>query len=161
MRGFSLFTTLICGSALFLLAADKPKLPEAPGKAATVRLCGSCHAAEIVMSRRESRDGWSGVVEDMIQRGAKGSDDEFGEVVDYLVAQFPKGAPVPKVNVNKADADDIVAGLGVSNTHAAAIVKYREEKGDFKSIETCKKSPASMLTPSRQRKTKSNSRPSA
>jgi competence protein ComEA len=141
MRRLWLFTTLLCASAFCLMAAEKPKLPEAPGKAATVRLCGSCHAAEIVMSRRESRDGWSGVVEDMIQRGAKGSDDEFGEVVDYLVAQFPKGAPVPKVNVNKADADDIVAGLGVSNTHAAAIVKYREEKGEFKSIADLQKVP--------------------
>ena len=67
-----------------------------PEKPLQYRLCGACHAAEIVMSRRESRDGWSGVVEDMIQRGAKGSDDEFGEVVDYLVAHFPKGAPGPE-----------------------------------------------------------------
>jgi competence protein ComEA len=43
--------------------------------------------------------------------------------------------------VNKADADDIVAGLGVSNTHAAAIIKYREEKGEFKSIEDLQKVP--------------------
>src|SRR5690348_6296366 len=106
MRGFLLVSTLVLGSAHPILAAEKPKLPDGPGKTATVRLCGSCHAAEIVMSRRESRDGWSGVVEDMIQRGAKGTDDEFGEVVDYLVVHFPKGAPVPKINVNKADAQE-------------------------------------------------------
>ena len=62
-------------------------------------------------------------------------------MVDYLVAQFPKGAPIPKVNVNKADADEIVAGLGVSDTHASAIIKYREEKGAFKSIEDLQKVP--------------------
>ena len=141
MRGFLLLSALVCVSGSLMRAADKPKLPEAPGKAATIRMCGGCHAAEIVMSRRESRDGWSGVVEDMIQRGAKGTDDEFGEVVDYLVAQFPKGVPVPKVNVNKADAEDIVAGLGVSDAHASAIVKYREEKGPFKSVEDLQKVP--------------------
>jgi competence protein ComEA len=141
MRGFLLVSALVFGSAHAILAAEKPKLPDGEGKAATVRLCGSCHAAAIVMSRRESREGWSGVVEDMIQRGAKGSDDEFGEVVDYLVAHFPKGAPVPKINVNKADAEDIVAGLGVSDVHAKAIVKYRDEKGAFKSIDDLQKVP--------------------
>src|SRR5882672_5123175 len=85
-----------------LQAADKPKLPEGTGKATTVKLCGVCHAAEIVMNRRESVDGWNAVVVDMIERGAKGTDDEFGQVVEYLVANFSKTAPVVKINVNQA-----------------------------------------------------------
>jgi competence protein ComEA len=122
-------------------ADEKPKLPEAPGKITTVKLCGTCHAAEIVMSRRESREGWSGVVEDMMQRGLRASDEDLGEVVDYLVTVFPKGAPLPKVNVNKAAAADLVAGLGIQGGQAAAIVKYREEKGSYKSIEDLLKVP--------------------
>src|SRR4051795_12607249 len=78
-----------------MMGAEKSRLPEGSGKETTERLCGSCHGANILLSKRESRDGWSGIVEDMIQRGAKGTDEEFGEVVDYLVAHFPKnGAPV-------------------------------------------------------------------
>jgi competence protein ComEA len=123
------------------LADEKPKLPDAPGKDTTVKLCGTCHAAEIVMSRRESREGWSGVVEDMIQRGLKGSDEDFGEVVDYLVAQFPKSAPLPKVNVNKADVAGLVAALGIQGGQAAAIVKHREEKGSYKSVADLLKVP--------------------
>jgi competence protein ComEA len=117
------------------LGADKPKLPEGPGKATTVRVCGACHAAEIVMSRRESVDGWNALVVDMIARGAKGSDDEFGEVVDYLAANFPKTAAADKINVNQASAKELAAGLEVSEKQASAIVEYRESKGKFKSID--------------------------
>jgi competence protein ComEA len=123
------------------LADERPKLPEGEGKAATVRLCGTCHAAEIVMSRRESVEGWSGVVEDMIRRGLRGTDEEFGEVVDYLVAHFPKGAPLSKVNVNKAGAEELVASLGLTEKQASAIVKYRDEKGSFKTVEDLQKVP--------------------
>ena len=48
--------------------ADKPKLPDGPGKSTTVKVCGACHAPEIVMSRRESLDGWNAVVADMVER---------------------------------------------------------------------------------------------
>jgi competence protein ComEA len=130
--------------AISLWGADKPKLPEGPGKAATVKLCGTtCHGPELVMNRRESVEGWSGVVEDMIRRGrgSKGSDEEFGEVVDYLVTHFPKTTPVAKVNVNKASANDLAAALAITGEQAAAIVEYRTSKGDFKSIEDLRKVP--------------------
>ena len=125
----------------FIFGADKPKLPDGPGKAATITLCGTCHAAELVMNRRETIDGWNGVVEDMIRRGAKGSDDEFGEVVDYLVANFPKVTAAAKINVNKASAKDLASGLGITDDQAAAIVQHREAKGAFKSIEDLQKVP--------------------
>ena len=87
------------------------------------------------MSRRESVDGWNALVVDMIARGAKGSDDEFGEVVDYLAANFPKTAAADKINVNQASAKELAAGLEVSEKQASAIVEYRESKGKFKSID--------------------------
>lgn len=139
MRFAILILALSAGIAL--CADTKSKLPEGPGAATTLRLCGTCHAAEIVMSRRESAEGWSGVIEDMVARGLKGSDEEYGEVVDYLVAHYSKTAPLPKINVNKADAADLVAGLGVPNPQAAAIVKYREQNGGFKAFEDLLKVP--------------------
>ncbi len=116
-------------------AADKPKLPDGPGKATTVKVCGLCHGAEIVMSRRESVDGWNAVVVDMIARGAQGTDDEFGEVVDYLAANFPKTAATPKINVNQAGAKSLATGLEITEKQAGAIVEYRETNGKFRSIE--------------------------
>ncbi len=124
-----------------LTASDKPTLPDGPGKATTQKACGSCHAAELVMNRRESREGWSGIIEDMIQRGTKATDEEFGEVADYLVANFPKSLPLPKIHVNKASAGELSVTLGISDDKTAAIVKYRKENGDFKSIEDLQKVP--------------------
>lgn len=131
---------ILCSCAL-LPAAEKPKLPEGPGKAVTVKLCGTCHAAEIVMSRRESVEGWSGVIEDMMIRGLKGDENEFGEVVDYLVTHFPKGAALPKINLNSADKSDIVSGLGIPDPVAASIVKYRTQNGPFKTVDDLLKVP--------------------
>lgn len=115
--------------------AEKRKLPDGPGKEATIRLCGTCHGAELVMNRRESFEGWNGVIEDMIIRGAKGSSEEFGEVVDYLVAHFPKKAGGNRIAVNKATAKDLAAKLGIPDEQASAIVQHREAKGNFKALE--------------------------
>jgi competence protein ComEA len=115
--------------------ADEPKLPEGPGKATTVKLCGMCHDAEIVMTRRENADGWNAIVADMVERGAEGTDDEFGKVIDYLVAHFPKTGAAAKINVNWASAKELAAGLEISEQQARAVVRYRESKGAFKSID--------------------------
>jgi len=117
------------------------KLPDGPGKATTQKVCGSCHGAELVLGRQEDREAWGSVVNDMIQRGATGTDDEFYEVVDYLATNFSKTSPVIKINVNKATAKDLEGALRLPPKQAAAIVHQREEKGDFKSIEDLKKVP--------------------
>ena len=92
------------------------------------------------MSRRESRDGWSGIVEDMIQRGMKGTDDEFAEIVDYLATHFPKSSAA-KINVNKATVKELASRLGLAEDQATAIVRYREANGDYKSVEDLQKVP--------------------
>lgn len=121
--------------------AQSLKLPDGPGKAATQKVCGACHGAELVIGRQENRETWGAIVEDMIQRGATGTEDEFFEVVDYLAANFSKSSPVMKINVNKATAKDLENALRIPGKQAAAIVHQREEKGDFKSIEDLKTVP--------------------
>jgi competence protein ComEA len=136
------------------MEAQSLKLPDAPGKAATQKVCGSCHGAELVIGRQEARETWAAIVDDMIQRGATGSDDEFYEVVDYLATNFSKTSPVTKINVNKATAKDLESALRLSAKQAAAIVQQREEKGDFKSIEDLQKVPgidASKITANKNR----------
>jgi competence protein ComEA len=125
---------LATGSVTFA-AADKPKLPEGPGKETMVRICGGCHGAEIVLGKRLDRDGWSQIVVNMIQRGAQGSDDEFADIVDYLTNTGSK------INVNQANAQQLQSGLGLLEKEAAAILHYRDEKGDFKTIDDLKKVP--------------------
>ena len=140
LKGFCL-AAICLGTSLAAWGADKPKLPDGDGKATTERVCGACHAAEILMSRRESREGWSAVIEDMIRRGTKGTDEEFGEIADYLTTHFSKKTPLPKINVNSASAEDLVAGLGLPGDQAGAIVRHREAKGKFKSVEDLQRVP--------------------
>src|SRR5437773_1586986 len=64
--------------------------PEAPGKAVVKKLCGTCHEVEAVIASRRTRIGWERSVDDMIARGAKGSDDEMDAVVEYLATYFGK-----------------------------------------------------------------------
>src|SRR5687768_10547038 len=76
-------------------------LPEGPGKALMVKTCGACHEPRRAASVRLTREGWTAVVEDMVRRGAKGTDEEMNQIVEYLVANFLGDAPRP-VNVNSS-----------------------------------------------------------
>lgn len=82
----------LCASALVY-----GQLPDAPGRDTVKRICGACHPAEIVLSKGMSREQWGNIVSNMISRGAKGSDAEFAQIVDYLSANLP-----PKANATAA-----------------------------------------------------------
>jgi competence protein ComEA len=140
-------TTLGCVSlwlwcTAMLVYGQNLRLPDGPGKATTQKACGTCHGAELVLGRQEDRETWGAIVNDMIQRGATGSDEAFYEVVDYLATNFSKTSPVVKIHVNKATAKDLVTALRLPDKQASAIVHYREEKGNFKSIDDLKRVPA-------------------
>lgn len=70
--------------------AQKSQLPDGPGKATMQKICSGCHAPEIVLGRRDTKEGWAQVVSSMVDRGANGTDDEFNTIIDYLATNFPK-----------------------------------------------------------------------
>lgn len=135
---FLLMMTMLLPAAA---ADEKPKLPDGQGRAATEKMCGSCHGVGIFINRRESREGWNGLIEDMLHRGMKGEDEELGEVSDYLSQFLSKTAPGAKVNVNQGSAKALVSTLAIPEEQAAAIVKHRMANGKFKSIEDLLKVP--------------------
>lgn len=117
-------------SLLFLAAAQAQDLPEGKGKDTFVKVCSACHDAGVVVTMHQSKDDWQATVDDMKGRGADGSDADFKTILDYL-AKYQG----PEVNVNKASADDLQKQLEVTSAEAAAIVKTRSDKGDFKGWE--------------------------
>ena len=139
---------LVFGAAAGLALAQD-SLPEGRGKAEFTRICSQCHATAIVTKLRMSADGWSGVVDDMVSRGAQGTDDEFDRVVKYLSANFGPNNPAgdakqpaaAKVNVNKASDKDLSTILGLTAADAQAIVHYRETTGTFKDWNDIEKVP--------------------
>jgi competence protein ComEA len=134
---------LAAAALLFVCHSSMPaqKLPDGAGKDVFQRVCGACHAPELVTGKGNTREGWTQVVGEMITRGAQGSDDDFATVVDYLSANFPPKDEVKKINVNKADAAELESGLQIAAKDAAAIVDYRKQNGDFKTLDDLKKVP--------------------
>jgi competence protein ComEA len=129
----------------FLLAVStgSPALPPGEGKAIVERMCSSCHALKVVTSKRASPEQWSQLVDQMVSRGAEGTDEEVQTVVEYLSKYFGLDSPPPAaekehaataqpVHVNQATAAELSSAIGLSSDEAAAIVAYREQKGKFK-----------------------------
>jgi competence protein ComEA len=124
-------------------AAPSPSgegMPDGPGKDVTVKICGVCHEPRRTASVRLTREGWASVIEDMQRRGAKGTDAEFAQVLDYLSTNFLGEAARP-VNVNSAPQIDLEIVIGLLRKEAAAVIAYREKNGPFKTLDDLKNVP--------------------
>jgi DNA uptake protein ComE-like DNA-binding protein len=124
--------------ALFALPVfAQPPLPEGAGKEVVLRVCTACHGVEVLARGKRVRERWQRTVDDMARRGAKGSDADFKSVVDYLTANFgiAETEQPETVNVNKAAGWRIARSLKLSAGEGDAVVIYREEHGDFKSLD--------------------------
>jgi competence protein ComEA len=120
--------------ALSLLQAQV-QLPDAPNKKLVERLCNTCHSIGLAISQRRTQPAWSKSVDDMTGKGLKATDEELDAVVAYLTKFYGK------LNVNTSTADELANVLDITPKEAAAIVKYREDNGDFKTIDALTKVP--------------------
>jgi competence protein ComEA len=131
----------LCFSATCLLshgqqAHPNPELPDGPGKDTLVRVCSNCHSPDNVLANGQDRTGWENEITKMAGFGAQGTDEDFTAILEYLVKNFPA-----TININKATEAQLESGLGFTMAQATAIVAYRKESGDFKSIDDLKKVP--------------------
>ena len=131
------FTQLVpCIVIMFALPVfAQDELPPGAGKAVFRRMCTQCHGVEGIVRSKMSKDRWATVVDDMLSRGAKGTDEEIDQVVEYLATNFSR-----KLNVNKATASDFTA-LGLTEDEAQAIIRFRVEKGSVKSFDELVQTP--------------------
>ncbi len=121
------------GICVMSIPAIGAELPEGPGRDAVKKVCAKCHEIETVVASRRTRIAWQQMTDDMVSRGAKGSDEELVAVVDYLTVHYGK------VNVNTATVEDLTDLLGLSEKEAKAILAYREQNGAFKSFDDLQK----------------------
>jgi mono/diheme cytochrome c family protein len=96
-------------------------------------VCARCHNLQMVTSTPRSYDAWHDTVQKMVDHGAKGTDDQLDDIMDYL------HRTVTTIDVNSADADELEIVLNVSETTAEAIVARRKTikftgPADLKSI---------------------------
>jgi cytochrome c5 len=72
-----------------------PKLPPDPNREVVLNTCGACHAADIVVGEKFTRETWGALVSRMRENGAHASEDDFKKITDYLVKYFGKTAGAP------------------------------------------------------------------
>jgi len=121
-------------------AAAFAQLPDGPGKETVVKVCGVCHDAVTAAAVRLTRDGWQSTINDMVTRGAKGTDEELNQVLDYLATHFLGEGDRP-LNMNTATSVELESVLGLLRKEAAALIAYRDKQHGFKSIDDLKKIP--------------------
>jgi competence protein ComEA len=122
-------------AAVPMFAQDE--LPDGPGKATTIRICTSCHGAEMWSTSHRSADDWDRTITSMTEKGLSISDADYGVVLDYLSKNL--GTQPAKLNVNTATADQLAKTLGIDPKEADAIVAYRTKNGNFKDLDGLKK----------------------
>ena len=134
------YIVFVSALALGSAAPAAAQLPEGPGKDLILKLCGACHQAERSASVRLTREGWEEVIADMIKRGAKGTDEEFGIILEYLATHFLGEAPRP-LNINRATNVELESVVGLTRKEAAAVLAYLDKVGVCKSLDELKKVP--------------------
>ena len=113
-----------------VMAADESAalLPDSTGKDVVGKVCTECHDTANIRKQRLTRDQWSEKIDDMVDRGAKGSDQEMMAVLDYLTKNF---GPDSKIYVNTAPFSELKSILGLSNDETQAVLDYRKKNGNF------------------------------
>lgn len=95
MRQFTAPFLLLASLVPWPVWAQAPQLPDAPNREIVQRVCSACHPAQIVLGKGMTREQWGGIVSNMIGRGAKGSDEDFAAIVDYLAKNLPPSGAAP------------------------------------------------------------------
>jgi competence ComEA-like helix-hairpin-helix protein len=119
----------------FSPAMHAQDLPEGKGKDVLENVCGACHGVDLISGRRATKEGWGYIVDDMVSRGASATNEQIKTINEYLAKNFGQ------VNANKAPSGEIASVLEITADQADAIVKYRKDHGDFKTLDDVKKVP--------------------
>jgi hypothetical protein len=111
---------------LFLAMPGPPALGQQPAageattpEAAAVKICAACHGMQMVTDTPRDYDAWHDTVQKMIDRGARGTPEEFDLVMDFLFQN------VTPIDVNHADRETLMAILHTSQGSADAIMARR------------------------------------
>ena len=139
------YCVFCCGASLVSgaqQAATHPQyseLPDGPGKDTLIRVCGKCHSPDNVIANGQDRTGWENTITKMNGFGAVGTDDEFTQILEYLVKNYPPNSD--PIHVNQATSTQLQSSLMLSSAEADAVIAYRKKNGDFKSMDDLKKVP--------------------
>ncbi len=100
-----------------------------------MKACGSCHDAEVVLAQLKTPGEWAETLQSMAEQGADASPEEWRMIEQYIDSNLAL------IAINKAAAEELQLTMDATADVAAAIVKYRQANGAFKSVDDVKKVP--------------------
>jgi alcohol dehydrogenase (cytochrome c) len=109
-------------------SAQDATLPDGPGKEVVQRMCTMCHQLNVITPLRMSRDRWAATVNDMMSRGAQGTDQDVQTVVEYLATHFPR-VPSSAVQAAPVLAGNASAGESMAEIEANLATPVGEANG--------------------------------
>jgi alcohol dehydrogenase (cytochrome c) len=144
---------IVCLNAA-LAAQAQTKLPDGAGRAVVERMCTTCHGVEQFTGLRMTKEHWSQTVDDMVARGAQGSDADINQVVLYLSEHFgtadgAKTAGAPEAVSKPADGNET---LTPTKYNGFTAIQSRQRSGEdltgvsFNRILNANKEPQNWLT---------------
>ena len=119
------------------VASAQDTLPDGPGKAQTLNVCGTCHEAAKATSVKLTREGWIDTIDRMKAFGAAGSDEDFAAVLEYLATHF-RGDTVRPLDMNTAEAIDLESVLQLLRRESKVVLDLRAKRGQFTSLDDLK-----------------------
>jgi hypothetical protein len=85
-------------------------------------VCAKCHNLELVTDTPRSFEEWQDTIQQMVDRGAKGTDAQFDDILDLL------HRTQTTINVNTAEASELQIVLNIPQGVSAAIIERRSKQ---------------------------------
>lgn len=99
-----------------------------PNAAAVIAVCGRCHGGErIFESPPKSWDRWNAIFSQMVNLGAKGTDEQLEQIQNYVLDHLTI------LNVNRGNAEELQWVLHADDRVVETIIARRREK-PFKTL---------------------------
>jgi mono/diheme cytochrome c family protein len=95
MARIVIVSAVIVGALLAASTVRAQTLPPGEGRELVATACSQCHTLAVIMSGRDGPVGWKRHVYNMVLRGAQLRPPEAQTAIDYLIANFGPGAPIP------------------------------------------------------------------
>lgn len=144
LKRLVLLSTVLISATPMIAQTNDVKLPDGPGKPIVQRMCVGCHNLKVVTSKHATKEQWSNIVEQMVSRGAEGTDEEIDTVIDYLAKNFPPqkddksgsaSAPAPQSSLRqpRIHPNDLPSAslLTMSKQEEEAMLRYFHSTSGF------------------------------
>lgn len=99
-------------------------------------VCSACHSVDVIFEgQRLTAQQWDSTVRDMVGRGADATDEQLDLIRMYLKRSWGS------VWINRAEAEELTAVMGLSADDADKMIAYRDANGPFEDLDSLKAVP--------------------